>query len=138
MTVHRKADMCPSPDKAGGWIHSVAVRLCLDRQRTAKRRETLFARWFRRDDPPQHGGGRMDILGEAKLWTAIHELPARQREVVSYRYIDGLSTAETAEVLGISEGSVKASLFKALRTLRSKLDSPEMRELIDGPPEPSS
>lgn len=132
VVVFRKAHLCPDPSQAGSWIHSIAVRSCLDRKRRAERREGLFARWFRRDEDGSASGSKMDILGEAKLWAAIDALPPRQRDIVLYRYIDGHSTAETAQALGIAEGTVKASLSKALRTLRKLLDSPDMRELTDG------
>lgn len=134
LTVFRKAHLCPDEAIAGSWIHSLAVRLCLDRTRKAKRREALFKRWFRLDEPEANTASGLDRLGETKLWAAIDGLPPRQRDVVLCRYIDDKSTSETARAFGIAEGSVKASLFKALRTLRSQLDSPEMRELIDGRP----
>lgn len=134
LAVFRKAHLCPDEALVGSWIHSLAVRVCLDRRRTAKRRRALFERWFRREDVQPEAASGLDRLGEAKLWSAIDALPPRQRDVVLCRYIDEKSTAETAQALGIAEGSVKASLFKALRTLRSQLDSPEIRELIDGRP----
>ncbi len=37
------------------------------------------------------------------------------------RIAEGLSTADTAEALQRTEGTVKASLFRALRTLRRQL-----------------
>jgi RNA polymerase sigma factor (sigma-70 family) len=134
LAVYRKAHLCPDLTCAGSWIHSLAVRVCIDRKRKTTRREALYKRWFRRGEEDAAADGGTDSLAEARLWSAIDALPPRQRDVVLCRYIDDKSTAETALTFGIAEGSVKASLFKALRTLRSQLDSPEMRELIHGRP----
>jgi DNA-directed RNA polymerase specialized sigma24 family protein len=41
--------------------------------------------------------------------------------VVTLRIIEGLSTTETAAVLGRAEGTVKASFWRALQRLRGEL-----------------
>jgi RNA polymerase sigma-70 factor (ECF subfamily) len=51
----------------------------------------------------------------------VAELPPLQQRVVTLRIIEGLSTAETAAVLDRAEGTVKASLWRALQRLRSEL-----------------
>ncbi|BCJ71454.1 hypothetical protein CS0771_09980 [Catellatospora sp. IY07-71] len=48
-------------------------------------------------------------------------LPRRQREVVALRLITDLSVAETAELLGIAEGTVTAHLHRAVQSLRHQL-----------------
>ena len=50
-------------------------------------------------------------------------LPIRQREVVVLRYLAERSTAETAEILGISEGSVKTHLSRGLSALEAELET---------------
>lgn len=55
------------------------------------------------------------------LEQALAELPRRQREVAVLRYLIGSSTRETAELLGISEGTVKNSLSKARDALAQRL-----------------
>lgn len=52
---------------------------------------------------------------------ALGGLPARQRQVFLLREWQGLSTAETAQVLGCSAGAVKQHHFRALQALRGKL-----------------
>jgi RNA polymerase sigma-70 factor (ECF subfamily) len=57
----------------------------------------------------------------AALERAIDELPREQREAVILRDRLGLSYAEVAETLGISEGGVKSRLFRARETLKKRL-----------------
>ncbi|MYW63883.1 SigE family RNA polymerase sigma factor [Streptomyces sp. SID8379] len=58
------------------------------------------------------------------MWRAIVKLPARQRAMVVLRYYEDLSEAQTAEVLGVSVGTVKSAVSRALGKLR---EDPELR-----------
>ncbi len=69
-------------------------------------------------------GDRSDaVVNQIVTRDALGRLPSRQREVVVLRYLAGLSTAETAEAMGCAEGTVKASLAKALGALRVDMEN---------------
>jgi RNA polymerase sigma-70 factor (sigma-E family) len=57
------------------------------------------------------------------MWHAILKLPARQRAMVVLRYYEDLSEAQTAGVLGVSVGTVKSAVSRALTKLR---EDPEL------------
>lgn len=52
----------------------------------------------------------------------LRKLPPRQREAVALRYYLDLSEAEIAAAMGVSTGSVKTHLHRALATLASRLE----------------
>jgi RNA polymerase sigma-70 factor (sigma-E family) len=52
------------------------------------------------------------------LIRVLHQLPPRQRAVIVLRYWEQLTEAETAEVLGCTDGTVKAAASRGLRRMR--------------------
>lgn len=62
-------------------------------------------------------------LGKARR--AIASLPLRQRDVLLLRAIEGMSQAETAAALGITEKAVETRLARARRTLSAALKKTE-------------
>jgi RNA polymerase sigma-70 factor, ECF subfamily len=59
----------------------------------------------------------------ALIEEAVERLPARQREAFMLRYWEEFDVAETAEVMGCSEGSVKTHCSRAVQSLSNYLRS---------------
>jgi len=57
------------------------------------------------------------------IWTAAAHLPARQRTVFLLRFVEDMDLLEIAEVTGMKEGTVKAHLFRALHSVRARLEA---------------
>jgi RNA polymerase sigma-70 factor (sigma-E family) len=62
----------------------------------------------------------VDVATRHVLMGALAELPRGQRAVVVLRYFDDLTERETAEILGISIGTVKSQAHDALHRLRER------------------
>jgi RNA polymerase sigma-70 factor (sigma-E family) len=104
------------------------VRRALLNTRTSqwrKRRVDEFATDEIPEPDPVPGGddpAEQQALHDA-MWRAIMKLPARQRAMVVLRYYEDLSEVQTAEVLGVSVGTVKSAVSRALGKLR---EDPEL------------
>ena len=110
----------------GTWLHRVTVNVCLT---ALRRRGDVRARGQSAgsvdadfDDLASAEVSTEDRVADADLTRrtahALAELPDDARQVVVLRDVQGLSTKETAEVLGISQGAVKVRLHRAHARLR--------------------
>lgn len=108
------------------WLHRVTVNVCMT---ALRRRGDVRARGqsagvldFAADELMSDDVGPEGRVERADLASrtarALAELPDDAREVVVLRDVQGLSTKETAEVLGVSEGAVKVRLHRAHARLR--------------------
>ncbi|MGE0040711.1 MAG: RNA polymerase sigma factor [Vicinamibacterales bacterium] len=77
-------------------------------------------------DPIDPGPDPEEVLGNARLRrqirAALGRLPGQFRLVVFLREMEGLSTREVADVMGISEANVKTRLHRARLALRRELE----------------
>ena len=62
------------------------------------------------------------------LVSAFRELPRRQREVFDLVELQGMTAAQTAELLGIRSATVRVNLFKARAALRRRLIAAGVRD----------
>jgi RNA polymerase sigma-70 factor (sigma-E family) len=86
------------------------------------RRMSWHAERPRDDLPPLPvEDGTAEVDERAGIVAAVRRLPPRQRAVVALRYLEDLSEAETARLLGCSAGTVKSQASRALKTLRREL-----------------
>jgi RNA polymerase sigma-70 factor (sigma-E family) len=105
-------------DAPEAYVRQVLVNLCRDRVRWLRRRprESVLAEGAA---TPGAVDGLAEQVGQRhSVIQALRHLPAAQRHVIVLRFLEDLSVAETADLLGISEGTVKSYTARALSTLR--------------------
>ena len=109
------------------WLTRIAINEALSRVRIRRRFEPLDEEPSNVESlmttPATRDPERQAFSGELRelLESAIDELPDGGREVFMLREVEGMSTAEVAEVLDVSEDVVKTRLSRARRELRRGL-----------------
>jgi RNA polymerase sigma-70 factor (ECF subfamily) len=98
-----------------GWVWRIAFRTAIGSKGS---RELAI------DELPEVGF--VDESRDPELVAAVRHLPPQRRMAIFLRYFADLSYAEIGEVLGIAEGTVKATLFKALEQLGAELSAKEV------------
>ncbi|WP_299517683.1 SigE family RNA polymerase sigma factor [uncultured Serinicoccus sp.] len=91
--------------------------------------EDLTAAAARSGDPSQAVARAADpqhaVPEQLDLARALRTLPLRQRQCVVLRHFDDLSVAETARLMGCSDGTVKSQTAKGLASLRAVVEQEE-------------
>src|SRR4051794_32180602 len=125
----------------GTWLHRVTVNVCLTALR--KRSKARAAGMVAGGTPFALPGDDVDVavtsaspsdLAEtadlvARSEAALAKLPEDARAVVVLRDIEGLTTKEVAELLGVTETVVKVRLHRAHTRLRTMLLGPQPGEV---------
>src|SRR5262245_16916940 len=103
------------------WLFQIARNEVAGERRRAMRRptepigETIVA------DPLNVEAEAVRRDQARQAWRAVGRLPGERRQAVVLRFVDELSTAEIAGVLGRSEGAVRVLIHRALRTIAREL-----------------
>lgn len=100
------------------WLYRIAHNVVIDYYRTGKEEEPLDAAVFTLADenlkPEELLAQRVEVT---RLREAIAQLPEKKQELILLRFVEGLSHAEVAQILGKSEGSCRVMQHRALSAL---------------------
>jgi RNA polymerase sigma-70 factor (ECF subfamily) len=75
------------------------------------------------DDTPDAEEAALEKEEQERLWNAISSLPAGLKEPLLLRTMEGLSTAETAELLGTTAKAIEGRMYRARARLAEILGS---------------
>lgn len=104
-------------DNPGAWVRRVAINKLRNAHRSRLRGEAAEHRMTSETSvSPLPGEPESDLVA------ALQRLPYKQRLCAVLFYVDGLSTAEVAQAMGISQGSVSQHLNRARTALRTHLE----------------
>jgi len=122
LAVWRFAASYHGTDQVGGWLWTIASRRLIDvHRRSAARVQTVGEP---RDDHAVSASAEDDALRDTyddPMAGALDRLSPELRAVLQATVLDGLSTRETAVLLGLPEGTVKTRAMRARRALREAL-----------------
>ena len=74
---------------------------------------------------PSRDSHENDVVHHELVWSAVGDLPPRQRAVIVLRYYEGMTEADIAATLDIRPGTVKSQSSAAMARLRAALADPE-------------
>jgi RNA polymerase sigma-70 factor, ECF subfamily len=103
----------------GAWLMTIARNLATDHFKAGRTRLELTTDDMRHHDDSTEGPESTVLasLTNEALMAALTELPAEQKDCLIMRFLQGMSIAETAAVLGRSDGAVKQLQLRGVRNL---------------------
>ena len=107
----------------GAWLMTIARNLTTDHFKAGRTRLEYATEDMSPHDGATEGpeGAVLASLTNEALLAALKELPHEQQECLIMRFLQGLSIAETAQVLGRSDGAVKQLQLRGVRNLAKLL-----------------
>ncbi len=107
----------------GAWLMTIARNLATDHFKAGRTRLEYATEDMGAHDSATEGpeASVLASLTNDALLTALKELPSEQQECLVMRFLQGLSIAETAKVLGRSDGAVKQLQLRGVRNLAKLL-----------------
>ncbi|GAA4663295.1 SigE family RNA polymerase sigma factor [Streptomyces chumphonensis] len=116
-STYRAWDRISDKAAVGGYLRRTMTNLHISAWRRRKLNE-----YPTEELPETPSTGDVDAMRgtelRAVLWQALARLPEPQRTMLVLRYYEGRTDPEIADILGISVGTVKSSIWRSLRRLR--------------------
>jgi RNA polymerase sigma-70 factor, ECF subfamily len=103
----------------GAWLVTIARNLVADHFKSSRYRlEVSTGEMLDSDEhEPSPEESVLASLSNKALLDAVRQLNSQQQECVTLRFLQGLSVAETAKIMGKNDGAIKTLQYRAIRTL---------------------
>jgi RNA polymerase sigma-70 factor (ECF subfamily) len=106
------------------WLFGIARNAALDELRRRRRVARMATDPQDPATPDQHVADGMEVtLRRTAVRAALAQLTAREREIVALKFHAGMSNAELASVLGVSESNAGTLLYRVMEKLRKACDA---------------
>ncbi len=135
ISMHRNIAALQDVGKFKSWLYTIAVNYCREELRKNKSNKAMSLhdlrpgegeesyRWEESSNPSENPEKQLQHAELSDLLQkCLGELSHEQREVVVMKEYEGLKFREIAEVLNISENTVKSRMYYALDGLKKILD----------------
>ncbi|HVL52681.1 MAG TPA: sigma-70 family RNA polymerase sigma factor [Vitreimonas sp.] len=108
------------------WLFRIARNMVSNQRRArSRRREAPLEGAANMPAPDSVEAAVVERDDAAAAWRAVGRLPADRRRAIVLRFVEDMSTAEIAGILGRSEGAVRVLLHRALRAVGRDLGGDE-------------
>ena len=102
------------------WLFRIAANLISDRWQKSGREVTVDAEQI--ESAPASKKDLEEVERRATLFRLVNTLPAEQQKVVVLRFVEQKSIKEVAREIRKTEGAVKQLQFRALSSLRARME----------------
>ena len=122
VSLHRNWRSLRDPEAAEAYLRSAVLNRCrswIRRQVSSRAARPLILVREHQESSEDTTVGRDEV---GALVAVMRTLARRQREVLACRYVLEMSVAETAQLLEISTGSVKAHTHRGLQALQQRIE----------------
>jgi RNA polymerase sigma-70 factor (ECF subfamily) len=107
-----------------GWLFGIARNAALDELRRRRRTATLVVDPEDVSEDALSDDDEDQVVRRATVREALASLAPRERELIALKFHAGLSNAELASVLGVSESNAGTLLHRAVQKLRRAVNAP--------------
>jgi RNA polymerase sigma-70 factor, ECF subfamily len=131
LRAYRSRDSYRGEASVATWLAGIAINLARDHARS--RRVAFWKRLFGGDSNVEAASAEIkdnratperELLAREELdavWAAVETLSQKQRAVFLLRFVEEMSLDEIGQVTGLSTGTVKAHLFRAVSSVRRRM-----------------
>ena len=134
LRTYQHVTQITDPEAFRPWLYTTVRNACLMKRRRRSGEPSHFVSIEQGGTPDDGAATAVEIAAarpmdqqlsdawvDGRLRQALSQLPPLYRMVVVMREIEGLSTREVAEIIGVSEANVKTRLHRARLMLRKQL-----------------
>lgn len=114
------------------WLLSIARHVAIDHFRKQKHKRNRIMDFFDWNDKGEQLKDQSSLPDEIavqndemkQVYKALDNCTLDQRNVIIFRFIQGMSIQETAEILNWSESKVKTTQHRGMKSLKEMMDKP--------------
>jgi len=123
ITVHKAIKGFRGESSLSTWLYRITYNLCIKHLRAAKLKRFIPFDFNTFAEQAKESTSETILRDDfhRSMKEAVDKLPAKQKAVFTFRQLQGLSLKETAEIMELQLGTIKAMHFQAVRKLREEL-----------------
>jgi RNA polymerase sigma factor (sigma-70 family) len=105
----------PADANLEAWLVTIAYRKAIDLLRARRRRATPVV------EVPEKASSEIGGTYDSDVWMYVKDLPDKQRQVIAYHYLAGLTYADIAGILGGTSEAARRAASDGIAALRRHL-----------------
>lgn len=127
--MYRHREKISDIHKVSTWIHRITVNTCIDELRKKSRKyqvamedETMESLNYSLSSDQENNihNPENDLVVQSQIKHLLNHITARERAVITLRYLKGFKISEISQILEVSQGAIKSLLVRARRKMQNE------------------